>query len=130
MAGHVGQCLAQHGEHVAGQLCRDSFVKAGTQPHRRCEAEHRGHLVGDRDDVRTQALGPVFHAGGLQGEDRRPDIPDGVVQRVDRTQDPGGSFPPGEDGHGPLECHAGRIQPLDDLVVQVAGDPVPVGIQR
>jgi hypothetical protein len=63
---------------------------------------------------------------GLQGEDRPPDLLDGAVQLVHVAADPLGQLRPDHLSGHPLQPQPDREQPLDDLVVQVAGDPVAV----
>jgi hypothetical protein len=66
----------------------------------------------------------------VQREDGRADLLDGLVQRLDRAGDPVSQLGvAGPRGHA-LQLHAGRVQSLDDQVVQVAGDPVAVVVDR
>ncbi len=125
MPGRVRQRLAQHGKHLLGQLRAGPRVESAAEPHGRREAQHLGHLVDQADDVRPQPR-PGGLPPGLQREDRRPDVPDRVVHGVDGVAHPVGHLVPGDHGHHALQRHAGGVQPLDDQVVQVPGDPVPV----
>ncbi len=63
-------------------------------------------------------------------EDRAPDVLDGAVELVDRALEPSGDL--GRHGHPrrALEAETDREEPLDDQVVQVAADAVPVLQQR
>jgi hypothetical protein len=44
----VGQRLAQHGEHLLGELAAGARVEPAAEPHRGREPEHLRHLVGER----------------------------------------------------------------------------------
>ncbi|MDX6340827.1 MAG: hypothetical protein QOH87_965 [Trebonia sp.] len=121
----VGQRLAQHGEHLLGELAAGARVEPAAEPHRGREPEHLRHLVGERHDVGPQP-GHAGPAAGLQGEDRRPDVPDRVVHRVHGVAHPVGDLAPGDHWHRALKRHARGVQPLNHQVMQVPGDPVPV----
>ena len=65
-------------------------------------------------------------AGGVQVEDRRADLPDRGVEMLDRrctrAAHSGSAI-----RRTCSAAHAGGEQPLDHVVVQIAGDPVAVG---
>ena len=92
-------------------------------------AEWAGHLLHDRENPGTQA-GLVLLAACLQREDRRANIFDRLVQRVHclfhAVRHLGVPYERGCS----LQGHPGGEQPLDDQVVQVAGDPIAVFEQR
>ena len=129
MPGRVGQSLAQCLQQVLGHLWRDPGVEAAVQAQGRRVAEGLGHLVGDRHDLGPQARAARLGLG-LEAEDGGADVMDGVVQGVDGLADPLGPRPGRDHARRGLQGHAGGEQPLDDQVMQVAGDPVPAGEHR
>ena len=133
------------------RACRATFDRASRSTASRCsaasrrapgvepavQAQRRARSRAARSSPRRRPRIWARHAGRLRPavrlEARRSPTgcPDRVVQRVDRTAGPG--RPTSGSSHQrrrPLQRHAGREQPLDDQVVQVAGDPVAVGEQR
>jgi hypothetical protein len=125
----IGQRLAQRLERLFRHLGADLAAHARAHPQGGSEAEQRRHLVDHGEDVPAQ-IRPGIDAAGLQLEDGSPDLLDRLVHGVHGVADPAGHFRPGDHGHGALQRHAGGVEALDDLVVQVAGDPVPVLVQR
>ena len=69
------------------------------------------------EDLRPQAV--ARRPAGLQREDRGPDVPDRVVHGVHGVAEPLGHLGPGDHGQRALQRHPGRVEPLDDQVVQV-----------
>ncbi len=66
----------------------------------------------------------------MQLEDRRPDARDGAVELVDPLGQRRRGLRKGllQRATDPVEGQAGGEDPLYDVVVQVPGDPVPVGL--
>ena len=122
----VRQRLPQRDEHLLADRAGYLLVQRPDQPQRRGEPERHGHLLHDFEDLRPQAVPFRVVAVRLQGEDRRPDLPDRLVQGIHRAADPVRHLRPGDQRHSALQRHPGRVEPLDHQVVQVAGDPVPV----
>ena len=122
VAGGVGEGFAERGHEVFDDGVGHRLQRA-IEGQFRGEAERRLLSVDHVDH-------PSAHAGGVEvvhgeAEDRLTDLADGLVQLVHHLEDPGA----GEDvtlRSGQLERHSRREQALDDRVVQVTGDALPV----
>ena len=110
-------CCADRGGHDGVDGTRDPH----DGPHARARARlHRG--------VEQPAAHPAaVLAGRVQVEDRGTDLADGRVEILDGGGDALPHVRVGAPPQGALQAEAGGEQPLDDVVVQVTGDPVAVG---
>ena len=123
VAGAVGQGLAGDGEDVVVQrLVRARVQRAGKTEAGR-EAELRGVLFDEVPQPSGQASRGM--AGPVEPEDTGADLLDDLIESVDVAVDP---VRRGRVGAGSvaLQRHAESEQFLDDMVVQVSGDPVVV----
>jgi hypothetical protein len=123
VAGAVGQDLAGDGEDVVGQCLVRAGVQRAGEADAGGESELRGVLLDDLQEPGGQPGGGL--AGLVEPEDAGADLRDDLVEGVDVAGDPlrGGRVGAGGVALGP---HAEGEQFLDDMVVQVARDPVVV----
>ena len=103
---------------------RGPVVQLAGQPERGGHAHRLGHLLDHVHDLVAQPRGSL--APGLQGEDRLADVVDGHVQVIDHAAYPLLGCRAVDHRHRALQLHPAGVKPLDDQVVQVPGDPVPV----
>ena len=99
---------------------RPSIRSAGVKPNDVAEAFTAADARPRRPAV---LLGPAV---GTQSEDGGANDLDGVVEVVDGPRQPLHGLGVVDETLGALQGHAGREQPLDRQVVQIAGDPVTV----
>ena len=120
----------KRGDELVGRLRREHRVDRTGEPHRRLEAQERRGLG------RLAQHAPAGARGGpldrlVQREDRLTDLLDRLVELVDR---PGHALGRGVrhvvDARRALQHHPGGEEPLDDEVVQVAGDAIAVLVHR
>src|SRR5579863_1584578 len=119
----VGQGFAGDGEDVVGQGGVRAGVERAGEADGGGEAELRGVLVDDLHDPGGQPGGG--RAGLVEAEDAGADLVDDLVQGVNVAVDPLRGRGVGAGGMA-LQSHPEGEQFLDDVVVQVAGDPVVV----
>ena len=119
----IGERLAQHRCHVVQQGPVEHAGDRAVQADDRFESEG-GH--GRGHDGAELGPGLVDARRLLELEDRGPDLADRLVQVLDGAPEHLADRQVlGALAHG-LEGEAGREDPLDDVVVQVSGDPVAV----
>ena len=114
----VGPRLPEHHQCMRGDLGWHSRLDRAADPHVDDQLGATGRLLDHRDDLPGQGLRLL--GGSLRGEDRGTDVADRLVElvhgavqlRLRRRGHLAGEV---------LRRHAGGEQPLDDLVVQVAG---------
>ena len=124
--GHVGDRLAQHREQLGAEgLAHHGVHRAGGADDR-AEAQHRDVLLDQAADGGAQRLA----AAVLELEDRAADGLDGVVELAHRLVESLGDRVVARHGGDALQLQPGREEPLDDDVVEVAGDPLAVGDHR
>ena len=121
---HVRQQLAHHRASDLDQLSRHGHVEQPGEPQARRESErrhdgvdlggHRGPQAADRERRPAEV------------EDRRADVADHLVERVDRLRHAFRRQPAGQRERR-FEAHGDREEPLDHDVVQLPSDPVVVG---
>ena len=120
--GRVRQRLADHGEDLRRDVIGHRAVDRAGDVEDGPEAERAGG--------RGDSLAQLAAQGGTdrrpEFEDRPADVADGGVEVVDGRVHAFGGFRPQRVGHGGLQLHAGCEQPLNDDVVQVAGDALAV----
>ena len=121
----VADPLPDDGLHIGGEVAGDPAVHGTRHPHRRPELV-AGRLGDDVEQPSSQAVAVARAVGGVQVEDRRTDVPHGLVELIDRRADPLGRFRVADAGQGALQAEACGEHPLDHVVVQVARDPVTV----
>src|SRR5580693_568166 len=119
----VGQGFAGDGQDVAGQRLVRAWVERADEADAGGEAELRGVLVDDLHDPGGQPGGG--RAGLVEPEDAGADLVDDLVQGVHVAVDLFRGRGVGAGGVA-LHPHAEGEQVLDDVVVQVARDPVVV----
>src|SRR5580700_3525082 len=119
----VGQGFAGDGENVVGQRLVRAGVERAGEADAGSEAELRGVLVDDLHDPGGQPGGG--RAGLVEPEDAGADLVDDLIQGVNVAVDPLRGRGVGAGGVA-LQPHAEGEQFLDDVVVQVARDPVVV----
>ena len=124
VAGRVRQGLAQSVQHVLADVRGDPVIQLASQPERGGHAHRPGHLLDHVHDLVAQAGSGL--AAGLQGEDRLPDVVDRRVQVVDHAAHPLFGWRAVDQRDRALQLHPAGVKPLDDEVVQVPRDPVPV----
>src|SRR5208282_4582156 len=119
----VGQGFAGDGEDVVGQCLVRAGVQRAGEADAGGEAELRCVLLDDLYQARGQGGGGL--AGLVESEDAGADLLDDLVEGVNVAVDPVGGGG-GAAGGVALEPHAEGEQLLDDMVVQIARDPVAV----
>src|SRR6202050_4435952 len=119
----VGQGFAGDGEDVVGQRLVRARVEWAGEADAGGEAELRGVLVDELYDPGGQPGGG--RAGLVETEDAGADLVDDLVQGVNVAVDSLRGRGVGAGGIA-LQSHAEGEQVLDDVVVQVARDPVVV----
>ena len=122
-ARHVGQALPQHRDQITDDVAGQGVLQQAREADRGLEPEG-DHGVGDH----LEQLAAHPRRGGLRSvvelEDAGADLADGVVEIDDRLVDPiGDPAGPGQ-ARDALQAQAGREEPLDDVIVQIGGDPV------
>ena len=123
MVDHIGQRFAQHGEQVGGAARRSPRSRRA----RREPQPGRKPRSSASSSTSVADLCPQVGARrGTQLEDGAADVADGGVELVDGRIDPLGHVGPAGQPGGGLQLQSGGEQPLDDHVVQVPGDPLPV----
>jgi hypothetical protein len=128
MPDHVGDQFPHHRDDVVHEVGRQVLhLVADAQV--RAQVVGLGHGAHRLADAAPRRDG-VGVPGVLELEDRRPDPGDGAVEFVDPLADAGRHLGAGllQRAADPVQRQAGREDPLDDVVVQVAGDAVPVGL--
>ncbi len=109
---------------VLGQR-RGQDVQGTRHPH---GDAHRGIADQVVDDLLDPCPEPGRPRGtGVQVEDGCPNVLDDLVQLVDVLGQPVSHRGGLHAAVGALHGHADREQPLDDMVVQIPGDPIAVG---
>ena len=104
-----------------------SVASVSTGPSKRTDGSKPSAGGGLRDDLEHLRAQPGLVVGaGLEAEDRRPDRADRVVDVGDRPVQPLLRLRRRAPGRG-LERQADGEQALDDGVVQIARDPLPLG---
>ena len=124
---HVGERLAQDGQHLLGQLAGDDLVDRAAEGHLRMEAQDRPQLVHQVEHLGVQTL---LVDGQLDVEDGLAQLADRLVELVDRLADAHDRLGSLDQAGRALERQADGEQALDHRVVQVAGDAVAVLGQR
>jgi hypothetical protein len=131
VARDVGQCLAQGGEELAGDLVWAPGIERSLEHDAGLEPERLACLPGDVEHPAADAVARGC-APDLETEDRGADVPDDQVEVVDCVVHPAlhGRGVVAHEGRGALEGQAGREEALDDRVMEVAGDALAVVDQR
>jgi len=119
----VGQRLADHGFGVSQQAGAHDHIDGTDEPEGGREAEERTEFL-------DQVDGDLPHETGLdvlaQIEDRRADLFDRVVDVIDRAGESCPGLAVRHRGRRCLQAESRGEQALDDVIVQVASDPVPI----
>ena len=101
-------------------------IDSADKPDRRRKVAARRGLRGRVQQSAPQpAVGPL--TGGVQVEYGRPDLPHSLVELRHGLLDAALDDRVCTAAQRALQLQTGGEQPLNDLVVQIAGDPVPVG---
>ena len=87
MPSHVRQCLRQRRQEIRSEVVGRGGVDRAIEEHSRLEPDRARELAAQREHPVAQA-GPSG-PGRLQGEDRRTDLLNRLVEVVDRVLDPG-----------------------------------------
>ena len=129
MAGHVRQSLPDRRQQVRGDRFGHQRVDGTVEDDPWFEPQHRGRFLHQRSHPVANAVTAV--GGRRQPEDGRTDVLDRDVEIVNGLFDP--FHHPDVVANQPgraLERQPGREQPLDDGVVEIAGDALTVVDQR
>jgi hypothetical protein len=121
----VADPLADDGFHVGGEVAGDQVVDGTRHAHGGPEIG-AGRLGDDVEQTAAEAVPVTCTVRGVQVEDRRADVPYGLVELFHRRADPLGGHRVGDVGQRALQAQARGEDPLDDVVVQVARDAVAV----
>ena len=105
---------------------RVPLTRVSTGPSKRTVGSKASAGVICSATVKTVDRTPGVVGHVLQLEDRRPDLPDGLVEVGHDSAEPLDVLRPVRARGEALQAQSGREEPLDDVVVQVEGDPVPV----
>ena len=129
MPGDIRQRFAQRRRDVVVELRRNRGVDRAGQGQPRLEAEHPSRIRQHREYVTAQAPRAAADVA-LQRENRRTDLGDGGVEVIDVAHEPVPDRLVGEPAQRALQAEADTEDPLDDPIVQISGDPVPVDGNR
>src|SRR5690349_18748230 len=105
---------------IGGRL-GDGRVDRAFEPKLGSEPEHLARGIDVGEDVHAYAA----PRSSLEGEDRAPDVADRLVDLLHGLRDVARDLGAG-DRQRRLRRHSRREQPRDDLVVELAGDALPV----
>ena len=122
MAGGVGERFTQNCQQVRGQLRRHPGVDDAIEFDAGPEVGPIGDVVDELEDLGPKAAVLM----GLEREDAGADLPDRLVDLVDGLHEPGPVRVTPDVGHDRLQHHPDCEEPLDDRVVKVARDALPV----
>ena len=123
MLAGVDQALAHDGEGVVAHVLRHGVVHGSLEAHLGTAPKGGCQLVREVDDGLAQAAG---QRGIAQLEDGRTDLRNGVVELVDGLCDPLDDQVEFGQPRSTLEAHADGVDALDDPVVEIPGDAVPI----
>ena len=121
----VADPLPDDGLDVGGQVTGDQAVHRSRHPHRGPEIG-AGGLGDDVQQAPPEAAAVPGTVRGVQVEDRRPDVAHRLVELLDRRPHPARCPGVADLRQDALQAEPGGEDPLDHVVVQVAGDPVAV----
>ena len=128
VAGDVAERLAQRGEELGREVVADSAVDGAVEEAARLEPERAGGLATERQHTVSEAAG-----GDGPGDASSPKMADRMCFTVRSRSSTAASMRAtaasasvAHEPSGSLQRQAGGEQPLDDGVVQVAGDALAV----
>jgi len=122
MAGDIGQGFAEAQHHLTTDGLGDRAVDRSLDVGRRFESERLGRFVADGGELAPQA--PLGRPSLMQFEDRRPHLTDRQVKIVDGVRDAFRRRRVARRLGNGLQGQAGGEQSLNDVVMQIASDPL------
>src|ERR1700722_18359954 len=119
----VCEALSHNGQDVVADVLGYVVVYCPVEADLGAGRESPRQLLCEMKDGLAQ---PTRKGGVPELEDGRADLGDGLIELVNSPRDPLDDLLALGHPGGALQAHADRVDALDDPVVKIAGDPVPV----